>query len=764
MIDFQHYYYLLLKRLWVIGLVVALGMIAAFAWVMRQPNIYQSRAVLQVESSERKILKEDSVTEDVPQSLDFVKTVVQSLTSRNILLRVVKANKLDKDPTFAPPKSANYNDDQLADMLARKVSVKERKGTRLIDITADDRDPVKARNLAASMVKEFLREEFDQRMSVSMVANDFLKEEAEKLKKKLEASEQELQRYRESNNAVSLEQNQNIIVEKLQEVSRNVTEAKNERLKIESDLDQLKQVAPGDATALLRISSVASIPEIAQINAELIKAQADLAEIKEVFKSKHPKYITAVNRIEGLRISLGEAASKAGDTLAKQYEIARQNESKLEEALHEQEAKALELNKLSIPYNVLSREVETDRAMYQSVVSRLKETGISAGAESAPYRLVEAALVPSKPSKPHRGLLLVVAFVLLTIAASTGVILQDSMNTGIRSVDEAETLLGTPVLAALPEQKLTPREKLAVRLARERVVLPERLETARKLLMRRKQGKQVGRRHLRKLFRKAPPLQTEEDDLPYPIALLDNPSSPLAEACRSIRASITLLGKQEPTRVLLFTSALPGEGKTFSSINTAVSFAQQGERTLLVDADLRRPFIHQALFEGRELPGLGDYLAGEKSLDEIIRTVERSPGLSAITAGSRVLNPAELLAGASYQELISTLLGKFDRIIIDSAPVNAVSDSLYLAGPVGHVVLVIRSEKTPRKAIQRAAALLRRETGKPLAGIVLNRLIRGGSAGYYYYYYGDKYLKGSVYGTGGQPSPSGSSSRNPPSA
>jgi len=763
MIDFHRYYYLLVKRLWVIGLVVALGMVAAFAWVIRKPNIYESRAVIQVEQSERKILKADSVTEDAPQSLDFVKTVVSSLTSRNILLRVVKANQLEKNRNFAPWKLGSYTDDQLAAMMERKVKVKERRGTRLIDITVEDRDPEMARNLAASMVKEFLREEFDQRMSVSMVANDFLKEEAEKLKKKLEASEQELQRYRETNNAVSLEQNQNIIVDKLQEVSRSVTEAKNARLKIESDLDQLKKVAPGDTDALLRISSVASIPEIAQLNTELLKAQADLAAVKEVFKPKHPKYIAAVNRIDGLHQALSDAAAKAGETLTKQYEIAGQNESKLEEALHEQEAKALELNKLSIPYNVLSREVETDRAMYQSVVSRLKETGVSAGAESAPYRLVEAPLVPSSPSKPHRLKLLLIAFILLTISASAGVIIQDGMSSGIRTLDEAETLLGSPVLSAVPDQQLTPPEQLAVRLARERVVLPERLEIARKLLKRRKEGKKVGRRHLRPLLREAPRLETEKEIPHYPIPLLDDPSSQLAEAYRSIRASITLLGKKEPLRVLLFTSAVPEEGKTFSSLNTAVSYAQQGEKTLLIDADLRRPSVHHALFEGREFPGLGDYLAGEMSLDAVTHPVEKVPGLSVITAGRRLPNPAELLGKAPWQTITTELLAKFDRIIIDSAPVNAVSDPLYLAGPVGHVVMVIRADKTPRKAIQRAAALLRRETGQPLTGLVLNRMTRGGSAGYYYYHYGDKYLKDSVYGTGTQPQ-AGSPDQKPPTA
>jgi capsular exopolysaccharide synthesis family protein len=207
-----------------------------------------------------------------------------------------------------------------------------------------------------------------------------------------------------------------------------------------------------------------------------------------------------------------------------------------------------------------------------------------------------------------------------------------------------------------------------------------------------------------------------------------------------------MLGPEDQRRVVLFVSAIPEEGKTYTSINTAVVLAQQNLKTLLIDADLRRPSLNKALLHGKETPaGLTDYFSGNASLESIIHQTAVE-NLSLITAGRRAPNPAELLAATDLPALFNHLLETFDRIIIDSAPVNAVSDALVIAPHVHKTILVIRSGKTPRKAVLRCIMLLKKAQAT-IGGFVLNRLPTGRTAGYYYYYYGDKYEKDSVYGT-----------------
>jgi len=676
-------------------------------YVFQLPNIYESRAVIQVEQKEKKILKGDNIVEDASSNVDFVNSVVQALTSRNVLLRVVKANNLQNNPDFAKPRSDGkpYTDSQLVLLMEKKVEVKLRRLTRLIDVTVKDKDPEMACTLARSVVSEFLKEGFEQRLSVTHVADNYLQQEADKLKIKLEKSEQELQAYKEKHNAVSLEQSQNIIVDKLKDVSSAVTEAKNARIKLESDLEQLTR-AGGKSDDLMRISSVAALPEVASARDAYQKSFTEFSSMKERYLQKHPKFIAAKEQLDTLRSNLEEAVAKAGEILSKQYESAKETEAKLQASQKEQETQALELNKLSIPYNVLAREVETDRALYESVVSRMKETGISSGVETAPYRVIEEPLVPSKPSSPHRLKDIVLAFIFLFASSIGFLLVSDALRSSIRSVDQAENLTGLPVLAAIPDQKQSFTDVVLSSLQRDK----------------KERGRVVPHRD-----------RDENGMRTYTIAPVDDPQSLLSEAYRTLRASITLLGPKEQTRTLLFTSAVPAEGKTFTSINTAVTFALQGEKVLIVDADMRRPSVHFGLLGGEERIGLSDLLSGQSTLDEVIGSTPVE-GLSIITAGRRAPNPAELIVQSDIPALFEKFLQRFDRVIIDSAPVNAVSDSLHLAGPAKNVILVIRSESTPSRMVQRAVNQVRK-TGTRMAGIALNRIRVGGGYGYYYYHY-----------------------------
>ncbi len=699
-IDLRRLLHLLLRRWWIIALVTGIATLATIGHVMRLPKIYESRAVLQVQQQEQQVVKIQGVSEENPSTLDFINTVVQALSSRNLMLRVVQANSLRDNPAFVAPGS-NPTDIQLADQMRGKVKVQLRKGTRLIDISVEDTDPVLARDLATSIVKEFLRENISQRVSVSQVATDFLAEEAEKLKRKLEESESKLQIYKEEKQAVSLEDRQNIIVSRLGELSSKVTDAKGERLRLESDIEQLRNISPDNVEDLLRIGSVAQIPQVSEARQQLMAANTEFAALEERYGEKHPKHIAATTRIDSLKKTLAESVSKAGDILNRQYEASVQTEEKLATALKEQETAALELNKIAIPYNVLQRDVETDRALYDAVIARMKETALTAGVEQTPFTLVEEPLVPSRASKPDRKRMVALAFALSFLVAIGGIVLVDSLDSSLRSVDEAESTLHLPALVGIPNHK------------------PVKV----------KKSNRTG---------------TERDK--YPIASIEAPASTLAEAYRTLRVSLSMLGPEAERRVLLFVSAIPEEGKTYTSLNTAVALAQQGLKTLLIDADLRRPSLHKALLDSKETPvGLTDLFSGNAGPDQIV-VPTGIENLSLIPAGSRAPNPAELLASADLKGLVEEWQKTYDRVVIDTAPVNAVSDTLVLAAHAHKTILVIQAGKTPRKAVLRAVHLLRK-AGAKVAGFALNRLPTGRMAAYYYYYYGDKYEKDSVYGT-----------------
>ena len=244
------------------------------------------------------------------------------------MLRVIGSTGLDKDPLFAPPKAdgSPYTEIELADLMSQKVSVSVRRNTRLLDIMVSDTNP-KWPIARSSVRQENSSGGFEQRRELSRVANEFLQDEAKQLQAKLEEAERKLQIYKEKNKAVSLEERQNIIVEKLQELNTAATEAKNSRLRLEADLAQVKRYS-ANVDGLLRIASVTKIPQVALVREQLLKAENQFATMKKSLLPRHPKYIAAQTGIANLKEALSDALSKAGDTLAREYEAARQSEEK----------------------------------------------------------------------------------------------------------------------------------------------------------------------------------------------------------------------------------------------------------------------------------------------------------------------------------------------------------------------------------------------------------------------------------------------------
>ena len=452
-VDLHRLIYLLRAKAWIVGGIALVIFVAAVAYLLCALKIYESRAVIQVHQDAQKIVNIADLSPDKPETNDYLNTVAQAFTSRKLMLRVIRSTGLDKDPLFAPPKAdgSPYTEIELADLMSQKVAVSVRRNTRLLDIIVSDINPKVAQMLAAAFVRDFLREAFEQRRELSRVANEFLQDEAKQLQAKLEEAERKLQIYKEKNKAVSLEERQNIIVAKLQELNTAATEAKNARLRLEADLAQIQRIGAEDVDGLLRIASVSKIPQVSLVREQLLKAENQFATMKKNYMPRHPKYVAAKAAVANFKEALSDALSKAGDTLAREYEAARQAEDKITQFLQEQDQKAMELNRIAIPYNVLQRDVASDRALFESVTLRFKETQITSGIDSPLFRVIEEPLVATYPTKPRKKLILALALVMgLTLGAGT-VVAVDAVDSSLRTVDEAESYLELPALASIPK-------------------------------------------------------------------------------------------------------------------------------------------------------------------------------------------------------------------------------------------------------------------------------------------------------------------------
>jgi capsular exopolysaccharide synthesis family protein len=696
-IEFRRIYHLLRERARFIACCTGSFVVLALIYILCAHKIYASRAALVIEQQDRKVtntlLDSQDVTQDDLHTLEVMKTVEQGLTADALVLRVIKINGLANNPHFLPPKADEpYTDDELLMAFSKAVTVKLRRGTRLIDVTAESDSPTLARQIAQSLVDSYLLEGTSLRVGISAAADGYLAKEAAGMRTKLEKSERDLQTYREQNNALSLEEKQNIVIDTLKDLNLKLNAARTQRMQSESDYAQYQKFSSGDPKALLALSSIGSSLSVLAAEKSVSDEQALIAMLTRRYRPEHPKYIQAQSQLAQMNGDLDRAILKSGESIGVAYNAALANEHKLEDALHEQEKLSFELNKISIPYNALVREVESDRALYQPILNRMKENDVTQALQNSPVRIAEPARVTSQPVRPKKMLVLAAAVILGCGVGLGRCLLQDAADSSLRTVDEAERSLNLPVVCAVP----------------------------------------------RLLGRKG---KVESNK----IVMVDDSSSITAEAFRSLR---TVLGLHHAgdRQCVLFTSAAPGEGKTFCSVNCAVALAQQGYRTLLIDADLRRPSIAKAFERDPKAPGLTNFLLGDIPLAAALQ-VSGVENLTLLTAGSTPRNPAELLSNAKIAELFGNpAFASFDRVVFDTAPVNAVSDALSLIKHVDMVCLVIHAGKTPAKASARAQAAITAAKAAEI-GLVLNCLPRHGGADCFYHY-SAAYGSPGVYGAG----------------
>jgi capsular exopolysaccharide synthesis family protein len=717
----------LIEKSWLIVLLAAICLGLGFYYTKHAQVLYSATATIQAEEDQPNIFRMQMIQIRDLGALDYLQTVAQSLTNRPLLKRVADTNNLWTDPRFtnfisAAPHFPSYTnklwtDPRLTnrlsaapgfasdtnntpsrkralDALERMVKVKLRRGTRLIDITVTHPVPELTEMIANSIVNEYVNEGAERQDTTIGLASKSLAKEAEQLRKKLSESENALQDYVEQSKVSSLDERQNTVVAKLKELSTSSTEAKSLRIRTETEYAQIVNLGT-NVEAMMTVPAVAKDPTVLALQLNLIKAEEDFAALCQRYKEKHPKYIQARTQIAELKADIAAAVTNAIQTLKATLDSAKAAEEAINQAMQAQEVSSIELSKLAIQYSVLSREVESDRALYDAVLKGMKEASVTKETQQTGIiRVVQPAFVPDMPIWPRKFAIMVVSGlggIFLGVLIIMGLQISD---TSIKTVDEAEKVLSLSVFSAVPH------------------------------------------------------IQGLNNNGQHPLVVVDDAKSEGAEAIRTLRTSLSMMGRAANWRVFLFTSALPSEGKTFCTVNFAASLAQLGLKALIIDGDLRRPSVEIALLGAATTnPGVTDYLTGQKNLAEVVRPT-KVENLFFISAGTTAANPAELLAKDGLEGLLKNALQHYDRVVVDSAPIAAVSDTLLMLKSVQTVCLVVRAAHTSSRYVLRCAQLLKGAEGA-LSGIVLNQMPRRRGFGlktYYDYRYHGKYGKKGVYG------------------
>jgi capsular exopolysaccharide synthesis family protein len=773
MFDFRRYWHSFLERIWIVAICVLAGLFLALSSLHRTPRLYQAHTLLEVQFEEPSFIPTNDLTTRTRSmflaSQEALRTIEQNLTNQTLLARVVRSEGLaqdggraltgqsivaDKnssttqrtDPSQAGDKTQNASgittftplEEALGREMAGMVHPAIRRGTRLIDLYVTHSDPAMAQRLAEAVGREYIRNSIERRASSSEDALRYLLEEEERLKRNLQKSESAANEYKAQNpdalqlgggTAATGSQGAGgakggLVEDNLQDINTKLAGARTDQIRLEGQLQQVEQ-GGNNIDALLAIPTVSAAPMVADARSKIIQIEAGITTLALRYKDKHPRMMAAKASLAEAKDKLRQAVLAQPQILRNMIDQAKTSQASLQQALQNQQGLAVDLNRTAIGYQELARQAETDRALYESVLRQIKDTNLTKDVKANAVSVIEHSSLPTFPISPNPrrtiplGLLGGLA---VGLALVFGV---DALDRSIKTVDQAESTLGLPVFAAVPD---TTDEGPVKRLKRR--------------------GKAFRSSNYR--------------------VVVETPESPAAEAFRNLRAALSLLGPEAGRKVSLFTSAVPSEGKSFTSANYSLALAQQGYRVLLIDGDLRRPNMHKIFrlptarnnSDEDSAPGVTDCLVGEADIASAAReippgeiqlvdeSVELTENILAATGGQlfvlgggrRAPNPAEILAGPFFGQLIAKAAAQFDRVVIDSAPILAVSDTLLMTPHVQTVCIVIRAGKTPRPAVRRAITLLAKSGIRP-AGLVLNRLRRSRGVGYYYYYASHGYGK-----------------------
>lgn len=653
----------LLRWWWIPVLTVLLSCAGMFVWLKHTPDIYAAHGAVAISSQAPNRLDITPVAAEESRELEQMRSVEQSLLSPTLFQRVAARLDLAARPSYRGKNGEVLSEGIIVATLQERVKAELRRGTRLVDIKVEDSDPELARLLVETIVSEYQEWTKDRLVEETRQARESLAGEANAVRARLNEAEAAVQAFRESHPTLPLEgQSASSGGNETQALQAELTRARADRVRLEAEYEALKTLDPKDVDAILRLGKSERLEDVLSLARSINDKEAEFAALKQRYLEKHPKHIALRDEIAQLRLALAQTAATVGRALEKNYHVALENENKLAAEHERATVSAVAAEGARGQFETLRRAAESERELFQTVSRRLNEMQMATAVPASVLAWNARPMLPLNPVKPRKLVLMGLAGGaggLLGLVLALGAGLRDNK---VRDTFAAERATGTHRLASIPKLR----------------------------------GQNVG----------------------HTIVLRTSPSSLEAEAFRTLRASLVPPTIDRDVRSVLFTSAVAEEGKSFCAVNYAASLALQGRRTLLIDADLRRPGLSRDLIKDPTRPGLQDYLAGrvEPSRACFQTGIEN---LYLLSSGQPQRDATELLAGTRLPALLEEAYQWFDRVVIDTPPVMAVSDALAIARYADRTCLVVREGATDRRTLTRASDALR-QNGARLSGFVWN--------------------------------------------
>jgi capsular exopolysaccharide synthesis family protein len=689
-------FHILLKRKWwVIGTLLGVMTITGLVILIMTP-IYKATTMLQITQDNPGPSLSDltnlSILKGGQDADKFQETQYNILTSRGVAARVIEALNLQNTPEFkaiavksppdAPPEKIKSD---MIDYFLDKLVVNEIKDTYLMQVAFKSQDRELAKKVVDALAREYMQLVIDSRAQSFTLVKDWLAKQLDQMTRKVQASQKKLFEFGQKHDFYSLEDKDNVIIQKYIELSALLTKAQTERLAKEALYRQIKEKGP-DAPA------VTNNPLIMNLRQELMAQDAKVSGMDRTFLAEHPHMQVEEAKLADMRRRLCGEVNRLQKSVKADYEAAVKAENLLTQAFDEQKGQVAKLQDNLVDFQILKRDAETTEKLYKALLERMGETTVASTMVAGTVGVIDPPEAPYDPYLPKPLLFVVLSGVMGLFLGVGTAFLVEYMDSSIKTTEDVERVVQLPSLGVVPlcqndRSKLT-NNKIPVSI-----------------------------RGLLSWIRNCNNQDISCGDLD--MMMLKHPRSPMSEAIRHLRTSLMLSVSGGPPEAIVVTSPHPREGKSTISINLAIALAQDGHRVVILDCDLRRPRIHE-VFHLKNNPGLTSYLTGNASLEAILRPTEVN-NLFLIPAGPIPPNPAELLNSQAYKNLLQNLRRQFHHIIIDTPPTLGFADARVAALQADGVLLVAKHQSTSREAGRLARQYFTQVNARML-GVVLNQL------------------------------------------
>lgn len=676
------------------------------------PNVLSFKEVLALDTSDTDyyqtqytILRSRTLAKEVLQRLGMMEQAMQEQSqgfSLRGMLRGILNVVLLRKPLSEEAKVRAREQQAIDNFLNNVITIEPIKGSRLVDVGAYSPDPELTAHIANTLVEVYIEQNLEAKLSASKDAGGWLAKQLNISQKKIAESETEFQRYKEEHAIISLEDRQKMITQKLSELNTAVNNARIKRIAAETQYKQIQEYLNTDANALdsaaieklESISLVINNPLIQRLKVELSTLGGELSELLKKFRGKHPNVIALRSQISSVQDRINAEIRMIMTSINNEYELALAQEEELKAALEEQKHEALELDQKAIQYGILDREVESNKRIYNELLQRTKETSVTEQLETSNIRIIDRAVIPNYPVAPRKKLNIFLAMIVGSVMGTALAFFFEYLDNSIKAPEDIKQYLDIPFLGFIPKvssENASPQSQRAIKHTADTIVALE-------------------------------------------------PKSTVSEAYRSLRTNV-MFSSLEHGPILLVTSAGPTEGKSITVANLGITMAQSGSKTLIIDCDLRKPRMHRIFNIPATGKGFTDMIANfGMNGNRVAVKRTRIQNLDLIPCGKIPPNPSELLSSERTRMLLEALGKKYDKILLDSPPVNVVTDPVILSQIAGGVIVIIRAGETRRDVVRRARDQLL-DVGATILGGVLNSVDIEKDNYYYYSYYYNYYYQ-----------------------